>query len=99
MAFYDYGRGTQLGAKLGRITDALQTVLDEGAAVADELNQMSDAQIAANAGVSAIEGGNTAVQQAAALKAEFLSDVGKLLTNNSQTNVYAALRQLLAQTG
>ena len=56
----------------------------------DAMNQMTDAQIAAAYGFA-----DSTV--AAAAKAELASDIGKLLTDASQTNVNAATQQMLSQ--
>lgn len=99
MAFYKFNRDLPMGAVLRSGLDNLRDGMEKLKRCSDAMTQMSDAQISDIFGVSAAPGGNTADQQSAALKAELASDVGKLYTDGSQTNVNAALNQLLAQTG
>lgn len=99
MAFYQFNQGTAMGVVLRSGLNGLRTALDSLRRVNASFAQMTDAQIVDAILLQPVAGGNTAVQQAAALKAELASDVGKLLTDASQTNVNAALNQLLAQTG
>jgi len=54
------------------------------------MNQMTDAQIASHFGFPDST-------TAAAAKSELASDVGKLLTDASQTSVNSALNQMLSQ--
>lgn len=99
MAFYQFnGEGTPSGRILRTGLDNLRDAIYKLSRVNAVMSQATDDQIVALFGVSA-SNGQTAAQQAAALKAELASGVGKLLTDASQTNVNAALNQLLAQTG
>ncbi len=99
MNFYEFDRNTPMGFVLGRGLDGLRSALNDLNRINADFGQMSDAQIVSQIGVKAAPGGNTALQQAAALKAEMASDVSKLLTDASQSGVASALNQLLAQTG
>ena len=100
MAFYAFnGEGTVMGRILRTGLDNYRDGVYKLSRINDCFAQMSDQQIVDAIGVSAVSGGNTAVQQAAALKAEMAADVAKLLTDNSQTNVKLSLTQMLAQTG
>jgi hypothetical protein len=100
MAFYKFdGESKPLGRILRTGLDNLRDGIYKLSRINNDMVQMTDEQIVDAFGVSPVESGNTAVQQAAALKAELASDVGKLLIDSSQTNVNSALNQLLAQTG
>lgn len=100
MPFYVFDRGsTPLGRTLAAGLDGLRAALTNLARVNADMAQMTDQQIADEFVVKAVTAGNTAVQQAAALKAEMSADVGKILTDASQSGVFSALNQLLAQTG
>ncbi len=99
MNFYEFDRNTPMGFVLGRGLDGLRSALNDLTRINADFGQMSDAQIVSQIGVKAAPGGNTALQQAAAFKAEMASDVSKLLTDASQSGVAGALNQLLAQTG
>ena len=100
MAFYKFdGESKVLGRILRTGLDNLRDGIYKLSRINADMQQMSDQQIVDAFGVEAVSGGNTATQQAAALKAELASDVGKLLTDASQDNVNAALNQMFAQTG
>lgn len=96
MAHYTWNESTPQGAKLRSLLTALNTLLHGAADLQGMLNQMSSAQVNALFGFSdgvaspdAITAGNA--------KGELLSDFGKLLSDASQTNTFAALRQMLDQ--
>lgn len=63
------------------------------------MTNMTNQQIVDSYGVQAISDGTpqTALQQAATLKAEMAADIGRLATDS--TGVLAALQQLRAMTG
>jgi len=93
MAFYPFdGEGKPLGRILRTGLDNLRDGIYKLARINDDLQQMTDAQA-----VTAIGFPDTTV--AAAAKAELASDVGKLLTDDSQSNVRASLVQMFAQFG
>lgn len=99
MAFFKTNRDLPMGAILRSGLDNLRDGLHKLKRISDAMEQMSDAQVVDVFGVAAAPGGNTDVQQAAALKAELAADVGKLFSNASQTGVADAWAQLLNQTG
>jgi hypothetical protein len=100
MAFYQFGGESKPRGRLLRTgLDSLRDGIAKLTRINADMAQMNDAQIVDEFDVLAEPGGNTALQQAAGLKAELASDVGKLLTDGSQSGVQSALNQLLAQTG
>lgn len=98
MAHYVWNEGTAQGAALRALLNSLDSVLHNAATLNDLLNQMSNAQVHAmfsfSDGVAAADD-----TTAGTAKSELLSDLGKLLTDASQTNVISGLKQLLAQFG
>ncbi len=92
MAFYEFSTSNKMGGAVDTGLKGLRSALLLTNVLAS-FNQMTDEQIANDMGMSAVSGGNSAVQQAAAFKAELASDVAQLVS------VQAALNQLLAQTG
>lgn len=101
MAFYKFnGEGGPRPRNLRTGLDQLRDGLYRLSRELDDMNQMTDAEIAAIYEVSPNgDNSQTAIQQAASLKAELASDIGRLLTDSSVTNVNAGLKQLFAQTG
>lgn len=100
MAFYKFdGESKPLGRILRTGLDNLRDGIYKLSRINSDMQQMTDAQIVDAFGVEAVSGGATAAEQAASLKAELASDVGKLLTDAQQTNVKSALDQMFAQTG
>ena len=101
MPYYEFnGENTPRGRNLRTGLDNLRDGLYKLTREMKDMEQMTATQIVANYGVAAdSENSQTAAQQAAGLKAELTSDIGKLLTDASQTNVSSALNQLFAQTG
>lgn len=94
MAFYKINRDLPLGQVLRSGLDALRDGRDKLVRIRDAMQQMTDDQIVDVFGVSPTKvGGDDAVAQAAALKAELASDVG------SFDNIKTQIGQLLAQTG
>lgn len=99
MAFYQFnGDGSYHGRILRTGLDNLRDGIYKLSRINAIMAQASDAQIVALFGVQS-SNGETALQQAASMKAELASAVGKLQTDASQTNVQAALNQMLAQLG
>ena len=96
MARYAFNEGTVAGAKLRKVLDGTETLLHAVEDIVGDLNQMSNAQ--ATATYSFSDGvASPDDTTAGAAKSELLSDLGKLLSNASQTHVNAALRQMLDQ--
>lgn len=96
MAHYVWNESVPLGRELRELLDAVYLTLHRSQKFNGALNQMSNAQISAalsfSDGVAAPD-----ATTAGAAKSELLSDLGKLLTDASQTGVNVALRQLLDQ--
>ena len=89
-------RAQNLRVGLDQLRDGLYRLQRE----TKNMAQMSDAEVALQYDVQAsADNSQTAAQNAATLKAEVASDVGKLLTDASQTNVNAAITQMLAMLG
>lgn len=90
-------RARNLRAGLDQLRDGLYRLRRE----MQNMAQMTDDEVQVQYDVQASAGtGNaTALQNAATLKSEVTADISKLLTDASQTNVNAALTQLLAMTG
>lgn len=89
-------RARNLRTGLDQLRDGLYRLRRE----MDDMNQMSDVEIADQYEVSPNgDNSQTAAQMAATLKAELASDIGKLTTDAQVTNVQAALSQLFAMTG
>src|SRR4051812_4598802 len=100
MAFYKFNRDLPMGQILRSGLDNLRDGMAKLKRCTDDMAQMTDAQISDIFGVAPTTvGGNDADVQSSGLKAELASDIGKLFTDGSQTNVNAALNQLFAQTG
>lgn len=101
MAYYEFNGDSKARSRILRTgLDSLRDGIAKLTRCKADMAQMSDAQIASEFDVQAVTGGgNTASQQAAALKAEIAADIGKLLTDGSQTGVMSAIQQLLDQTG
>ena len=84
---------------LGVILTQLRSVLNGLDRHLADMNQMSDDDISEQYDFQASTGGNTAVQNAAAFKAELLSDVSMLDTTSPPVTPRTGLAQLLAKSG
>lgn len=96
MSRYKFDEASPAGVKLRKIIDATEFLLHAAEDIVGDLNQMTNAQVLATYTFSDGVGAADATVSGAA-KAELLADLGKLLTDASQTGVKAALRQMLDQ--
>lgn len=102
MAFYAFNGDVSAQSRLLRTgLDNLRDAIYKLNHISSNMNLMTNQQIVDVFGVSAQTDGTpqTALQQAAGLKAELAADVAVLLTDASQTNVQTKLTQLLSMTG
>lgn len=105
MAFYAFDdQNKPLGRILRSGLDNLRDGIYKLNRVNSDLNQMTTQQIIDALGITNVKDTSgtetvSAATQAANAKAELASDVGKLNTDASQTNVMSALNQMLAQFG
>jgi hypothetical protein len=92
-------RAQNLRIGIDQFRDGWQKLLRE----MDDMSVMSDEEVKIQYDVQdsadVASGGQTALQNAASLKAELLADISKLQTDDQQVGVNSALKQLLRFLG